>query len=617
MPSTPTDSSEIKRAACDRCRSQKLRCIPETPEKISGTCKRCGSASTQCVYSPPTRPGRPPSLRHLAAASSKNARRDTPLISTYLNQDSESPSTYASTFSQSDPFHNAAEQRDKPQHDQCPQPCQQSQQQHGYSYQQTTSCSYLAASIDKDHTLGNIGEEDPLYAHNLFSKGSTNLPNEEMVVCNTYPVSEQLAFTAPTPWRAELRPDQIDGSSTSPQLIPIDLGVLASNQMPWTNVVGQDSPFEGSGQQYMDNSTMVEDSIDYVNDDDDAPVNDSPSITQGESSPDSLDVIAQPDFAASKDNLIQSCIRRLSELSSKLYVQVSSDSSGTLNESMGNDAGLAMAQHFKCLTGQVLESSASFVDILASLRDSHPPSDAPGIAATDPYIIHNGVGPRGSFTSQSSNYNASTGFEHQPRKILRFSTPTMTTSDKMLSASSSTTSGSSSHPLILDTATMLQLLIVYIRLTQLHGMFYDTIKKYLSHAAPTTSPGGPPHSIEASEILSSSSSATILPPFPSLAIGGISLQPYGHFQIKLVLQICVHQLGIIEAALGLPAAFRISRSDWCTENARMSDQGVLGWSHGETAPLIQAVMIEAGNPVQKNRETLALLRDELRGSIDI
>ena len=54
----PTPGQQAKRAACDRCRTQKLRCIYNGG--ASDSCERCRRAGVKCNHSPSLRMGRPP-----------------------------------------------------------------------------------------------------------------------------------------------------------------------------------------------------------------------------------------------------------------------------------------------------------------------------------------------------------------------------------------------------------------------------------------------------------------------------------------------------------------------------------------------------------------------------
>lgn len=156
----------------------------------------------------------------------------------------------------------------------------------------------------------------------------------------------------------------------------------------------------------------------------------------------------------------------------------------------------------------------------------------------------------------------------------------------------------------LDTATTLQILTVYIRLIELHFTLYTRIQAMVS----------PPTSPSTSCTVSTPSSNNLTPPaFPSLSIGGISLAAYSRFQLRFLLQICVHHLGEIETLLGLPAGLRVSDVG---EGSR-EHGGLLGERDGVTSLLVQTIMMGAGAPVRGIGETLEQLRKALEGRIKI
>lgn len=153
----------------------------------------------------------------------------------------------------------------------------------------------------------------------------------------------------------------------------------------------------------------------------------------------------------------------------------------------------------------------------------------------------------------------------------------------------------------LDTATTLQILTTYIRLTQLHYTLYKSIQALISpKASPPVSP-------------TPDSAAPTPAAFPSLAIGGISLAQYSRFQLKFLLQICAHHLGEIEALLGLPAGFRVSN----IEDGGREHSGILGGPGGATTFFVRAIMMSAGMPMKEIREILEHLRKALEGRISV
>jgi hypothetical protein len=165
---------------------------------------------------------------------------------------------------------------------------------------------------------------------------------------------------------------------------------------------------------------------------------------------------------------------------------------------------------------------------------------------------------------------------------------------------------SSATPAFSDTATTLQILTVYIRLAQLHHTLYIHIQSVLSSEPSTITP-----SSNYSPSFTSNSTQSVLVAFPSLQIGGVSLSSYPRFQLKFILQICVHHLGEVEALLGLPAGFCVS------EKGSDCSGGILHQDTGGTVLLVRTVMMEAEEMVKGIRRVLAELVKELRGSIQV
>ncbi|KAL3250620.1 hypothetical protein ABHI18_011093 [Aspergillus niger] len=151
-------------------------------------------------------------------------------------------------------------------------------------------------------------------------------------------------------------------------------------------------------------------------------------------------------------------------------------------------------------------------------------------------------------------------------------------------------------PLLSHTAMILEVLAVYIRLTQLHDAFYQEMKSAL---------------IKPSKCLSPEPSPSDLPvPFPALHIGGVSLSPYPRFQLKFILQICVHHLGEVEALLGLPM-------DFCVSERMTEAGGILHRSRSEITVLVRSVMKQAEKTVKGIRSVLVELAEETKGAIQV
>jgi len=116
-------------------------------------------------------------------------------------------------------------------------------------------------------------------------------------------------------------------------------------------------------------------------------------------------------------------------------------------------------------------------------------------------------------------------------------------------------SDASKPPSLTDTATILQLLTCYVRIIHLHSILYAHILEYMLAL--------PPHNTDRVDLIPLV--------FPGMQVGGVSLDRFGTFQIKILLQISVHVLGEIEVALGLPEGYRVGKR-------KGEGRGVLGAS---------------------------------------
>jgi hypothetical protein len=155
-----------------------------------------------------------------------------------------------------------------------------------------------------------------------------------------------------------------------------------------------------------------------------------------------------------------------------------------------------------------------------------------------------------------------------------------------------------------DTPTTLQIVTAYIRLTQLHLGLYMQIKSLLLSSSNTAPAASGSHPIYEP-----------IPPaiFQGLTLNGLSMASFARFQLKFIVQVCVHELGIIEATLGLPAVCRISDVGSMSE----SERPILGAGNGKMGLLVWSVLTEVEQPVHGIRHTLIELRESLRGSIQI
>lgn len=146
----------------------------------------------------------------------------------------------------------------------------------------------------------------------------------------------------------------------------------------------------------------------------------------------------------------------------------------------------------------------------------------------------------------------------------------------------------------IDMTTVLQLLSCYMRITHLYSIMYARILDYMLAFLQHTT-----QRID-----------SVPPIFPNMQVGGVSLNNFGTFQIKMLLQISVHILGEIESALGLPEEYRVGK--------RKGGEGVLGPSVSEG--FLKCLMREGawrGNKVECVREQLDKLRRVVKGAVDL
>jgi hypothetical protein len=178
---------------------------------------------------------------------------------------------------------------------------------------------------------------------------------------------------------------------------------------------------------------------------------------------------------------------------------------------------------------------------------------------------------------------------------------------------------STQTPIHLDTPATLLILTAYIRMAQLHHILYKHIQSILLPTKSLLLPLSLPSTTYSSPLSSTTSPSAETSPrsvavaFPTLHIGGVSLSRYPRFQLKFILQICVHHLGEVEALLGLPAGFCVSGK---TLDSRTS-RGILHQDSGRMVLLVRTVLREADETLKGIRSVLAELVEEFRGSIQV
>ena len=206
-------------------------------------------------------------------------------------------------------------------------------------------------------------------------------------------------------------------------------------------------------------------------------------------------------------------MQELSELRMSLYSQL-----------MANDAHPQAASGPPGLqdqfVGNVLKSSAAFLSLLTSFYPAARSSAKLSV-----------------FTPNDGDSSASEAFEFS-----NFATDERSQRHwkHSIARSGGVSNKDALKPLPTDMTTIFQLLTCYIRIIHLHSILYSKIFDHLTTL---------PHRKD----------AQLPPAFPGMQVGCMSLDDFGSFQMKLLLQISTHILGEVEMALGLPDGYRISK----------------------------------------------------------
>lgn len=305
------------------------------------------------------------------------------------------------------------------------------------------------------------------------------------------------------------------------------------------------------------------------------------------------DLMSEPSSAAGGD-MHHRRMQELSELGMNLYSQV------IANEEY-HQARIINNSVVPCeqLVGNILKSSATFLKLLGSF---YPPT-----------TIKRSASKASVFDSSDGEISPSEASIFSDFSDIATNTTSTTTGDRsqdyqwknpgpagslLHNGTSGDNDGDAAKPFTADMTLILQLLTCYIRIIHLHSIFYTQVHDCLT---------APPNKRE-----------NPLPPiFPGMHVGGLSLDDFPNFQIKLLLQISTHVLGEIEKALGLPDGYRISKKN-------PHSQGILEAS--VSVQFVEMTMREnvrtglmgiEKDRVKSIRDKLASLRVLLKGTINI
>ncbi|KAK4203205.1 hypothetical protein QBC40DRAFT_275211 [Triangularia verruculosa] len=168
--------------------------------------------------------------------------------------------------------------------------------------------------------------------------------------------------------------------------------------------------------------------------------------------------------------------------------------------------------------------------------------------------------------------DASSSSRVSPEQLEHAATHILSSSTAFLELINYPSSGMLSSPTATpDMAARLQLLVSYMRLTELHYGLYAAVYGYLKHTPPNTGEK---------------------PPDFGLGLAGVSLSPSPRFQLQILLQTAAHYLCCIQEALGLPAPLQLKGFRQSGLTSSPEGTNLLGQpGSAETAMLMHTLMM--------------------------
>ena len=615
------------RGACDRCRGQKLRCLrdEESQDDPQAPCVRCFKAGATCCYGIARRAGRPSAsqITQAQAPFSQQQRRGTRGgKSTADGMPSNETTLITSSQDQFNLFNQEAHRKRN-------SPMINSQSSGGLSHEKSdcavdlgsdaeTESRSRASINDLSHALhcttsdllrsyfnGNLtwpdeelsllGSQDSGKTHGLEQFGPLSSWNFNPDQAQAMDVHMQPSF--PLPAFENAKNTDVNNYLTSPQdlqdTMPVSKAFQEAMDVDSLGRAAQIDPF-GSRKVVEDASLPEQDQ------------ERSKSRKQSIRSPNSETITITE--AQHKR------MRELSELAVDLYAQLAAHNPNRCGQPVPN------SQAFQDrLVGSVLRSSNIF---LALLKSFYPSVARPTSSSSSPF--HRFPNPpctASSSTNQnnspcSSSYSGTDGASPSASVLYELDDSIMD-NDPGYSAPNNHAGSSafSEPPQPTDVTTVLQLLTCYLRIVQLHSIMHNRFHDYLfayttlptSQSPSTSSLNRQPHHLP----------VAVPPVFSGLQIGGVSLDPWGTFQVRFLLQISMHVLGEIELALGLPEEYvLIGRTASGRSDSRGGGVGLLEAS--VSSGFVKRVMKEGewrGQRVEVVREQLRDLRSVLSGAV--
>lgn len=540
-----TVEEQARKYACDRCRGQKLRCIPIEGSKTS--CKRCLQAKVVCVSVPPSRMGRPPgsgSGRAAAGDRSARLRNGTQSIGTVRSEEITSENEHGSWSQTSllsklpDAGLEGALLPGKRSREDCGTPASLSERRrtwHKDTAEGLQTASGLPRAPMDPNTSPSIFEDDSagFDLDNWTMPGSANFADDHMDHIFGLSTTPERSIGAAQPNGRKVH-DNDRGAGPS---ISLHSHMETFEYQREQTKPREDMDMGNNGSSYQrSNHTQC-------------PLPESDHWTNG--------------------------ISQLSELNIYLSRQLQRVNTGSWK--FNNNFTEFESETSQSCADTVADLFSSSEKLLKLINRFAPASMPPGSCPTlsDAFTASPTMS---TFDNQSDDriISSISGITGSPSPLTSSASETA----RMRGGAGVSRANISllNAPAKTDTPTMLLILTCYLHLTRMYSTLLSNIHNSL---------------------LSFRSTATPLPaPLPSLRIGSFSLHPYPNLQVTILLEVSVHLLGQFEEALGLPYECRVrSRPEGGGRDGSVSSGCIIGGS-GPTKWMETLMRLE-----QSERET--------------
>lgn len=617
-----------KRGACDRCRGQKLRCMREdqTQDSVQATCARCVKAGATCSFRIPSkRTGRPPASHGLSSQARKPHDGGAPSRATLETNG-------LNGFSDHQPPDRGQKQ------------CRMGERSSGQrSGENATDQDSEADTEDLGlvHTMspwslngtsnmfGGVGFDLPAFSES--STATLPWPDEAMPsfyndagefpgfesfgakwsrAFNTY---EAQSMDIQTPTASPFSKDNLSrnmsvltsGAPAQNYLANAQISGLSNEAMdldlPHENVYA--SQFTPTNSQkpplgLIEEEECKERAQEYANLD----MSSTAKSPLFENFVEKEAGVYLDEETLSVNENRQRRMQELSELAMDLYTQLAANDRQKHQPTSG-----ATATNFQDqLVGGVLKSSNTFLTLLGSLGAPTTPSSPDRTFFTNHNISSCNSSDSDSDSDSSASSIASVLHPGDPA-IEDESVPEQEQRRRRNPPIGNSADLSSNPYPPIEMTTVLQLLTCYMHIIHLHSIMHARLLDYMLAFLPNSPTNT---NINTSNNSTQSLEISVPPVFPGMQVGGVSLDQFGTFQVKLLLQISMHLLGEIELALGLPKEYTVGKR-------KGTGRGVLEAS--VSGGFVKCLMQEEawrGKRIECVRERLAYLRRVLRGAVD-